>query len=297
MTTLEQSAHEWENNAKSNALWAVLTDSDRKTQSWDVNDFFTTGRQEVGLILERLEQLGARPNSSGCFLDFGCGVGRVTRALASVFTYGYGIDVSPTMIAGPREFAAADKRPARYLVNTSNNLALIESGSIDFVYSHIVLQHVPGSCQAGFIAEFARVRRPGGIATFQLTTGTLEGLAGRQLRAAKRIAHKVAPAAGLMPLKRALGKDKTTASVSMEMNVLSAGHVRHILDANDCVVLDAPYTNSTDPNHRGQIRFLSEQEAVADFVERRTVSPYLSQFFLVRKRISITEERCVDARI
>jgi ubiquinone/menaquinone biosynthesis C-methylase UbiE len=283
MQALQRSARDWERNAKSNALWAVLTDNGRKSDGWDVDEFFATGRAEVRTVMGRLIDLGVFPSPSGSFLDFGCGVGRATRALMEYFAEGYGFDISETMIAMARKYSAEDRRKARYVVNPNGNLRVLANDSIDLVYSHIVLQHVPASYQPGFIVEFMRVLKPGGMAVFQIPTATVEPATGKGLRATKRMLHRILPRAALTHVKRALGKDASTATVSMDMNICSEETIRWIIVRNRCVLLDAPFTNSTDVNHRGRIRFMSREEALAEINEGRTESPYLSQFFFVRK--------------
>lgn len=290
MTTLHRNASEWEHNAKSNAFWSILTDARKTSNAWDKEEFFATGREEVRLVMERLRTLDAVPDPAGGFLDFGCGVGRTTRALMTYFTEGYGIDISPTMIERARNHSTNDPRQARYLVNTRGDLAMIESGSIDFVYSHIVLQHIPVQYQTGFIGEFLRVLKSGGIAAFQIPTANLESAAQRQIRALKRLVRRSVPRTLLRPIDWAMGKDTSTAPVSMEMNVCRAETVLWVILRNQGMLLDAPFTNSTDRNHRGQIRFMSQDRARSEILNGTTDSPYLSQFFFVRKCLSGTEQ-------
>lgn len=51
--------------------------------------------------------------------------------------------------------------------NPDKNLGLLKDQSVDFVYSNIVLQHMPDTDQIGFIREFCRVLKPGGTLVFQ----------------------------------------------------------------------------------------------------------------------------------
>ncbi|WP_373288585.1 class I SAM-dependent methyltransferase [Brucella endophytica] len=50
-------------------------------------------------VFRFLESHGIELRSNERCLDFGCGVGRVTQALATKFHKAIGIDISPTMIA------------------------------------------------------------------------------------------------------------------------------------------------------------------------------------------------------
>jgi len=103
-------------------------------------------------------------------LDFGCGVGRLTQALAEHFERVVGVDISPAMIEGARRYNRKGDR-VRYLVNADPNLRQLASGSFSFVLADIVLQHVPPRFSLEYIAEFVRVLGPGGIAAFQMPSG------------------------------------------------------------------------------------------------------------------------------
>jgi ubiquinone/menaquinone biosynthesis C-methylase UbiE len=62
-----------------------------------------------------------------------------------------------------------DDRPnCRFVVNAAPDLEQFESGSFDFVYSSLVLQHMPSAeIVEKYVGEFLRVLRPGGLAVFQ----------------------------------------------------------------------------------------------------------------------------------
>jgi ubiquinone/menaquinone biosynthesis C-methylase UbiE len=54
-----------------------------------------------------------------------------------------------------------------FVHNPANDLQVILDDSVDFLYSNIVLQHIPGKRQVVYIEEFCRVLRPKGIMAFQ----------------------------------------------------------------------------------------------------------------------------------
>jgi len=59
-------------------------------------------------------------------------------------------------------------RRCRYYVNERPDLLLFKDNAFDFIYSIFVLQHMPPECSLGYIREFIRVMKVGGLAVFQL---------------------------------------------------------------------------------------------------------------------------------
>ncbi len=69
--------------------------------------------------------------------------------------------------------AAANPRYSEgveFLLNESESLEKIPSESIDFLLSLIVLQHIPKKFIKGYLSEFLRVTKPGGLIVFQIPT-------------------------------------------------------------------------------------------------------------------------------
>src|SRR5258707_194558 len=75
-------------------------------------------------------------------LDFGWGAGRLSQAIARRMAEVDGVDIARSMVdlAG-RHNRYGDR--CRYRVNTAPDLRLFGDGAFDFVYSSIVLQHIP----------------------------------------------------------------------------------------------------------------------------------------------------------
>src|SRR5437763_12953662 len=97
---------DWEELGKLDPLWAVLTFSDKRFGRWTPEEFFATGRVKIDSIMASAARLGF-PCSRESVLDFGCGVGRLTRALSAYFGRCTGLDISDNMLAAARELNAA----------------------------------------------------------------------------------------------------------------------------------------------------------------------------------------------
>jgi SAM-dependent methyltransferase len=100
-------------------------------------------------------------------VDFGCGVGRLSQALARRFEKVIGIDVAESMIRQAIELNHFPER-CQYIQNVTPDLSILPDACVDFVYSSITLQHLVPALAAGYIREFFRTVRPGGSVVFQL---------------------------------------------------------------------------------------------------------------------------------
>jgi SAM-dependent methyltransferase len=163
---LERHKQEWEELARVDPLWAICADAEHRGGRWELAEFFNTGEVEISEVLRASDDLG-EPVRRGRALDFGCGVGRLSRPLAERFRECVGLDISEGMVKLARELNE-DRPNCRFVVNDAPDLGQFESGSFDFVYSSLVLQHMPSEeIVEQYVGEFLRVLRPGGLAVFQ----------------------------------------------------------------------------------------------------------------------------------
>lgn len=159
----------WATLGREDPLWAVLSSPDKRGGRWNVDEFLATGQAEIDAQLDWLKQQGF-PRRHLRALDFGCGAGRLTRALASYFEQAIGVDVSASMLEKARVLNA-DISNIEFLENHSLKIEGVADSSVDFVYSCMTLQHIPSEIAFGYVAEFLRVLAPGGVASFQFVAG------------------------------------------------------------------------------------------------------------------------------
>jgi SAM-dependent methyltransferase len=158
---LDREAAAWEELGRRDPHWAILSEPGRQG-TWDDEQFFATGRTEIDAALEEVGELLTARDAA---LDFGCGLGRLSQALAVHFDSVTGVDVAASMIEGARARNAFPEKVS-YVVNTAATLPF-DDATFDFGYSILVLQHIPPKVAAGYISELVRVLRPGGVVVFQ----------------------------------------------------------------------------------------------------------------------------------
>jgi SAM-dependent methyltransferase len=236
----------WEDWGVVDPLWAVLTEPGTRGGQWNLDDFFLSGRQVVDAALTEASRLGV-PAEHRTGLDFGCGVGRLTRSLASQVEHVVGLDIADTMIAEARRLNAGIEG-CEFRVQRDDDLRAFADGSIDVVFTILVLQHIPSVAAIEvYLAEFVRVLAPGGVLIFQLPTSvpvpprpTMRS----QLRPRTRLAVALRQA-GVSPrwLNRRLGW-----SPAMPMTAIAHDRVISVLTEAGGTVLA---TNETPADHGG----------------------------------------------
>jgi ubiquinone/menaquinone biosynthesis C-methylase UbiE len=165
LTNLDRVQKQWTSLGEKDPLWAILSVPDKKGGKWDQAAFFETGVREIEKVLETAGSVSTVRFDTA--VDFGCGVGRLSQALAERFERVIGIDVAESMIEGARRLNRFPER-CEYRHNAVSNLSTLGDESVDFIYSSITLQHVVPQLARLYIREFFRIARPGAHIVFQL---------------------------------------------------------------------------------------------------------------------------------
>jgi SAM-dependent methyltransferase len=236
LAILERHKRDWEELADLDPLWAVLTEPEARFGNWDLTEFFQTGDKEIDQIMGVAEALG-KPLEKRRALDFGCGVGRLTRALAHFFDRVDGVDISQGMIS-----KAADLNKSfstcHFHLNSRFDLRLFDDAEFDLVCSKIVLQHLPDKkLIESYLQEFVRVLRPGGLLVFQLPSYI-------PLRNRIQVRRKIYGLLKRLGIREAL-LYKTLGLNPMRMNFLGKVRVENVLQrAGSSLLADIPNTDA-----------------------------------------------------
>jgi SAM-dependent methyltransferase len=243
MSKLSGLKRDWESLAHKDALAAILTDETKSGGRWDIPQFMATGDAEIETVLQHLAAIGLQPDPSGAVLDFGCGVGRLTQALARRFPSCVGVDISQEMIT--RANALNQYGHCRYVMSATPHLAF-EDEEFSFLYSNLVLQHVSRRFAVSYLREFIRVLAPGGVLVF----GVQDSFATPDLSSSlTRLRHILHPRSRVRGWFRRSGGE-------MQMHCLPERVVRQALGA--AKIADIRYTNTAAKDFNGKLVYLQQ---------------------------------------
>jgi SAM-dependent methyltransferase len=111
------------------------------------------------------------PAAGKNMLELGCRAGRMTTSFAKHFEHVYAFDLSHEMLARARPMRT-EERNILWLLSNGADLSCVASDSMDFVFSYLVLQHLPEEALTlQYLGEMLRVLRPGGVFLFQFNGG------------------------------------------------------------------------------------------------------------------------------
>jgi SAM-dependent methyltransferase len=154
----------WDRRAAEDAFYFVDNRLDYRNP--DLERFWADGEADLRSLLEQLE-LSIEPTD--VVVDIGCGVGRLTRAIAARAASVVASDVSPRMLELAREHNR-HLTNVRWMLGDGSTLAGVADASADACVSHVVFQHIPDpEITLSYIAEMGRVLRRGGWAAFQVS--------------------------------------------------------------------------------------------------------------------------------
>jgi SAM-dependent methyltransferase len=163
---LEKMRADWDQRARENARHYVNT---ANTQ-WTDDEFFASGERTVAEeILTDMGNIcqGKHPADMRV-LEIGCGAGRVTRALAKLFSEVHAVDVSGEMVRQASEALSGFPQAFVYQ-NNGKDLTVVPEREFDFAFSSIVFQHIPSrEIIENYVREVSRLLRPGALFKFQV---------------------------------------------------------------------------------------------------------------------------------
>jgi SAM-dependent methyltransferase len=157
---------DWDDRARRDAFYYIA--SWRK--DWDADSFFRSGEEDYQRLVEPLlAEYGFDPQGTA-MLEVGCGAGRMTHCFARYFREVYALDVSLEMLQRAQTLLPSSPNVI-WVLEPGPGLSKVASESVDFVFSYLVLQHLPVErLVLDLVREILRVLRKGGMFLFQFNS-------------------------------------------------------------------------------------------------------------------------------
>jgi ubiquinone/menaquinone biosynthesis C-methylase UbiE len=140
---------------------------------------------QAGVRKVALDVIPAQPGWE--VLDVGCGTGTGLAPYADAGCTVVGVDVSPSMLS-----KAADRLGDQAQLHLGDGESLpFDTDRFDLVTTSMVVHEVPAPARAPFVAEMARVSKPGGrMLLIDFRFGQMRGWKGPTLRAASWVIER-----------------------------------------------------------------------------------------------------------
>lgn len=165
-----QTAQQWQHLGEIEPHWSVITNDNYLRKNFDgkAQAFYASGESECKAFDATLKRVGVITDPAWTCLEFGCGVGRVTAALAKRFALVVGVDISLSHLQHADHYNTANAISNVRLQHLQNLEELSLLGAYDVLYSRIVLQHNPPPVQAWLLQRLLGQLRKGGVGFFQI---------------------------------------------------------------------------------------------------------------------------------
>ncbi len=226
-------APEWEHLALVDPL---LNRSDPAGWTRALNDHLNQSESEISRLMIRARSF-RRPAGWNRCLDFGCGVGAFTRALAKHFHSACGIDISQNRIGQAKEINR-DVSNCEFVCASDIDELLFPDNSFDLVLSRNTLHNLPSKALIEpFLGKLIRVLKPDGVLLFNMPVSMTRW---RRLLRRRRVWR----------IMRALGVPRELLSRAglhhMQSQVLSEDEVSGMLEPHGAGVCTADHYPSSN---------------------------------------------------
>lgn len=239
---IQSMRRDWDDRARKNPYFYIA--SWRK--DWDEESFFHSGEEDYRRLVSPVLDRHKFAPEGQTVLELGCGAGRMSRSFAAEFDRVLAFDVSSEMLIRAQDLNRSIEN-ITWIQGNGSDLNNISSGSVQFVFSYLVLQHLPNETLIrSYISEILRILAVDGLCLFQFN-----GTAEKYMNWKGRVTWAVIDhlwAIGLDGLSRfvarTLGMDPQMAGNSWHGINVTGESVESTVHSNAGVVLELSGTNT-----------------------------------------------------
>ncbi len=159
----EAMRRDWDERARKNAFHYIAS----WREDWDLPSFLSSGEEDYAKFVTPILSRCGISLTGKVMVEIGCGAGRMTANFAQRYDLVLALDLSSEMLRLAQQIHA-QKQNILWLRVGGAEFGCLASDSADFLFSYLVLQHLPSEeLVFRYIREMLRVLRPGGAFLFQ----------------------------------------------------------------------------------------------------------------------------------
>ncbi|MCB0514709.1 MAG: class I SAM-dependent methyltransferase [Chitinophagales bacterium] len=250
----------WEGLAQTDMLWSICTNPHKKGGKWQIAEFLAMGETEMEGVFALLKENNVALPDYKKALDFGSGVGRLSAALSKRFEEVVAIDAAPSMLEAGKKLHQ-NTANIRWVLNQAPNLNVLGEEQFSFIYSSIVLQHIPAPESVSLLQAMLQKLKPQGIMCIQIPVKDVRNLGFfTRLRTRLKLRERLA----------AVGIGK---GFQMNMYCIDDATVKKMIQQNKAILLAEFFTNHTAPDFDGEIKILPPDQ----------IQDFESKLYIIRK--------------
>lgn len=232
----------WENLGSADPFWGVLSHKNKKNSMWDLKEFYDTGSGDINELLKLLKDANSFDNIKNV-LDFGCGVGRLTKHISKIFPNVFALDISKGMLQNAIKNNLHD-RNTLFIQYNSTEIPFIKNNTIDLIISIITFQHIHEQIQLKYLKDFLRILSNNGMIYVQLVHGYQNNFKGFILRIFGDLVFKV------------LHKFRYDLDYPMKIYILREKNFMRVILDNNIEIIKKANTNTTGTPFRSSTYLL-----------------------------------------
>ena len=184
--SLDSSRAFWNAKAAENPYWYVSSYGPYDER--DLAEFWEAGRR---IWHDVHHAIGVAPRHTDVVVEVGCGVGRLTRAIAADVAHVHAFDISEGMLTVARR---AGPPNATFHQSDGDSLAGVPSGAANLAIAYCVFQHLPSlAVLQRYVSEMARAVKSGGTIAFTLSPRTWDDALRPVLRVKRWLREQLVP--------------------------------------------------------------------------------------------------------
>jgi 2-polyprenyl-3-methyl-5-hydroxy-6-metoxy-1,4-benzoquinol methylase len=158
----------WNSYGKSKPYWSVITQPEYLNPNTEnIESFYESGSWEANYVKAMCEKYLSTPLKGKTIIDFGCGLGRITKPLLELGLKVVGMDISKAHLDLANEQVKGDVKWV-HITDFSKSIQSLVGNKVDLIVTFIVLQHNRPTLMKTYVKSLLDALNTDGIAILHI---------------------------------------------------------------------------------------------------------------------------------